>query len=203
MPLVVSMHGGRFAFCMCTSPAACGQWECHIHPRTCLCVPCYECFFPSHIPRLDLGVCHLQCATRDESRPTIATANTWPCTEERGPGWRTSISTFHTLRHNMSAWIYLSCFSQLFLSSSSKHRKRHCYSIKCQEKSTWHSDVTKGHGLRRKSVGLRCFFFFFSVNALFLCTWSEGQCNSCSFFFVFTTLLDQNIPLSVSNSDAD
>lgn len=39
-------------------------------------------------------------------------------TEERGPGWRTSISTFHTLHHNMSAWLCLGCFSRLWVSFS-------------------------------------------------------------------------------------
>lgn len=79
LPLVVSMHGGRLAFCMCTSPAACGQWECHIHPRTCLCVPCYERFSPSHILRLDLAASHPHRTVQDKSRPIVATANTWPC----------------------------------------------------------------------------------------------------------------------------
>lgn len=78
MPLVVSMHGGRLAFCMCTSPAACGQWECHIHPRTCLCVPCYECFCPSHILRLDPATSHPHRTAQAESRPIYATANTCP-----------------------------------------------------------------------------------------------------------------------------
>ncbi len=85
-------------------------------------------FFPSHILRLDLAASHPQRATHGESRPTGT--NTWPCMttpEEHGPGWRTSISTFHTLCHNMSAWLYLGCFSWLrvsfWLFSSSKYRK--------------------------------------------------------------------------------
>lgn len=117
MPLVVSMHGGRFAFCMCTSPAACGQWECFIRPRTCLCVPCYECFFsllhPPSGPR-----CVPSSACNPWREPShhhkhLAWHDDTGVTEEHGPGWRTSISTFHTLRHNMSAWLYLGCFSQL------------------------------------------------------------------------------------------
>ncbi len=101
MPLVVSMHGGRFAFCMCTSPAACGQWECFIRPRTCLCVPCYECFFfflphPPSGPR-----CVPSSACNPWREPShhhkhLAWHDDTGFTEEHGPGWRTSISTFHS-----------------------------------------------------------------------------------------------------------
>lgn len=87
--------------------------------------------------------------------------------EEHGPGWWTSISTFHTLRHNMSAWIYLGCFSHCFnflCQNTANERfdrfRRHCYSLECQEKSTWHSGVTKGQRLWRKSVGFAMFCFF-------------------------------------------
>lgn len=65
---------------------------------------------------------------REPSQRHLALHDDTGVTEERGPRWRTSISTFHTLLHNMSAWLYLGCFFTtsgfvLTFFSSSKYRK--------------------------------------------------------------------------------
>lgn len=119
LPLVVSMHGGRLASCVCTSPAACGQWECSFIRRlACVCrvTSVFFFFFFSHILRLDPATSHPHRTARAESRPIVATANTWPWTL-RSAGWDGGLAlALFTLSATMSAWIYLDWFSHLWVS---------------------------------------------------------------------------------------